>query len=92
MTAAIPSPWEQPLMPLWPDAAELLGIRSRSAAHDAADRGEIPTMRIGARRLVATAQLLALVGLDVPPHPSIVDDDIGLAARGRGHASTALTP
>ncbi len=67
----LPSPWDTPLWPLWPDAGQWLGIGSRSAAHDAANRGEIPTIRLGNRRMVPTAELLALVGLEVPPHPSL---------------------
>jgi hypothetical protein len=67
----IPLPWVTPVVPLWPDAGEWLGFRSRSASHDAAGRGEIPTIRLGARLMVPTAELYALVGLAVPPHPSL---------------------
>ena len=41
-------------------AAELLGI-GRSAAYEAARRGELPTIRIGRRVLVPRAALLRLV-------------------------------
>lgn len=46
------------------DAGEILGI-SRRAAYRAAERGEIPTFRIGRRLLVPTAKLLGLLGVSV---------------------------
>jgi excisionase family DNA binding protein len=42
------------------DAAQLLGI-GRSAAYEAARRGDIPTLRIGRRVLVPVPRLLALL-------------------------------
>ena len=47
-----------------PEAARLLGI-SRSAAYRAAERGEIPTIRIGRRLLVPTAKLFEMLGWPV---------------------------
>jgi excisionase family DNA binding protein len=44
-----------------PAAAALLGI-SRSAGYRAANRGQIPTIRIGGRLLVPTAKLYRLLG------------------------------
>ena len=44
-------------------AGDILGI-SRRSAYRAADRGEIPTFRIGRRLLVPTAKLLALLGIE----------------------------
>ena len=44
-----------------PAAAELLGI-SRSAGYCGANRGQIPTIRIGGRLLVPTAKLYRLLG------------------------------
>jgi excisionase family DNA binding protein len=37
----------------------------RSASYEAAARGEIPTLRFGRRRLVPTARVLAMLGLDL---------------------------
>jgi excisionase family DNA binding protein len=51
---------EPPLTYSIPTAAELLGI-SRGSAYAAADRGELPTVSIGRRRLVPRARLLALL-------------------------------
>jgi excisionase family DNA binding protein len=47
-------------------AGQLLGM-SRSAAYRAADRGEIPTIRLGGGLLVPVAALYALLLLPVPP-------------------------
>lgn len=46
-----------------PTAGRLLGL-GRSAAYEAARRGEIPTLRIGRRTVVPVARLLALLGVD----------------------------
>lgn len=43
-------------IPVWPDAAQMLGI-GRNAAYLAAQRGEIPTIKIGKRVLVLRAAL-----------------------------------
>ena len=43
------------------EAAEVLGI-ARSSAYQAAQRGEIPTLRFGRRLRVPTAQLVAMLG------------------------------
>lgn len=45
------------------EAAHYLGI-GRSAAYDAARRGELPTLRLGRRLLVPVPKLLALVGAE----------------------------
>ena len=45
-----------------PEAGALLGI-GRDAAYSAAERGEIPTLRLGRRLVVPVAKLLQLVGL-----------------------------
>ncbi len=50
-------------------AGEILGI-SRRSAYRAANRGEIPTFRIGRRLLVPSAKLLALLGIDFTGRPS----------------------
>ncbi len=50
-------------IPLWPDAANVLGI-GRDAAYLAARNGELPTLRMGRRILVPVPKLLALLGAD----------------------------
>lgn len=49
------------------EAADCLGI-SRSAAYRAAERGELPVIRLGGRMRVPVARLMVLVGLlQAPP-------------------------
>ena len=60
----IPQPDSQPTMRLWPDAGRALGL-SRSATYQAAQRGDLPTIRIGGRLLVPTAALRRLLSMDV---------------------------
>lgn len=52
-------------IPVWhptkPDAADVLGV-SRSLAYGMAQRGEIPTIRLGARVVVPVPALLAMLG------------------------------
>lgn len=45
------------------EAAQVLGI-SRNSAYAAARAGDIPTLRLGARILVPTARLRAVLGLE----------------------------
>lgn len=45
------------------EAARLLGL-GRSAAYEAARRGELPTVRMGRRLLVPVPRLLALLGAE----------------------------
>lgn len=59
----VPDPEVQPVMDLWPDAGEFLGIR-RSSAYKAAREGEIPTIRLGRRLVVPVARLRVMLGLD----------------------------
>lgn len=59
----LPSAEERPITPLWPDVGRVLGL-GRSATYAAAQRGEIPTLRIGGRRVVPTALLRRMLGLD----------------------------
>jgi hypothetical protein len=42
---------------------QLFGL-GRSAAYEAAQRGELPVLRFGRRMVVPTARLLAMLGLD----------------------------
>ncbi|TYK50578.1 helix-turn-helix domain-containing protein [Actinomadura decatromicini] len=58
----LPDPRKRPTIPV-PEAGELLGL-SRASAYEAANRGDIPTLRIGRRMVVPTARLLAMLGLD----------------------------
>lgn len=48
------------LVPVWPDAAEMLGI-GRTLMKELVASGEIPTVRIGRRRLVRVDDLIAYV-------------------------------
>ena len=48
-------------IPLWPDAGRSLGL-SRGATYQAAQRGDIPTIRIGGRILVPIARFKQLLG------------------------------
>lgn len=58
----LPNATERPTLSI-PEAGEVLGI-SRDLAYRAAARGDIPTVRLGPKRLrVPTAQLLALLGV-----------------------------
>lgn len=58
-TRTLPDPVAQPTLTV-PQTAVLLGL-SRNSTYEAAERGEIPTIRIGRRILVPTARLLDLL-------------------------------
>jgi excisionase family DNA binding protein len=62
-TAGLPSLEQRLTLTLWPEVAEILGL-SKMSAYNAAKRGEIPTIRIGKRILVPTADLRRMLGLD----------------------------
>lgn len=47
-----------------PEAGQLLGI-GRDSAYRAADRGEIPTLKLGRRLVVPVPKLLALLGATI---------------------------
>lgn len=47
---------------LWPTTGQLLGM-GKNQAYAAAKRGEIPTIRLGARWKVPVAKLLDLLGI-----------------------------
>ncbi len=47
-------------------AGQMLGV-CRRTAYRAAERGQIPTIRIGRRLFVPTAKLLTMLGLDQSP-------------------------
>jgi len=61
--ARLPDPRAQPTLNLWPATGRLLGL-SRQATYDAANRGDIPTIRIGRRILVPTAALARLLCIE----------------------------
>ena len=52
----IPTPQERPTLTIYPETAQILGL-SKSSVYAAAERGEIPTIRVGRRLLVPTAAL-----------------------------------
>ena len=60
--AALPDPQQRPTVPV-EEAAQWIGI-SRSSAYAAVRAGEIPSIRIGHRLLVPTAELRRLLGVD----------------------------
>jgi excisionase family DNA binding protein len=64
-TTVLPDPASEPVISI-ERAGAILGL-GRSAAYDAARRGEIPSLRVGRRVLVPTARLRALLGVDVEP-------------------------
>jgi hypothetical protein len=59
----LPRAEEQPTISLWPTAGKAVGL-GRSATYDAAERGDIPTIRLGRRILVPTPALRRLLQLD----------------------------
>lgn len=48
---------------LWPTTGVLLGL-SKNATYQAAERGEITTLRLGRRWVVPVAPLLRMLGID----------------------------
>ena len=61
----LPSPEDRPTVLLWPTAGEALGL-SKTSTYLGAQRGEIPTIRVGRRVVVPTAALRRLLQLDSP--------------------------
>jgi hypothetical protein len=59
----IPDPRDVPTVPLWPSTGQALGL-GRTATYAAAERGDIPTIRIGRRIVVPTAGLRRLLMID----------------------------
>jgi hypothetical protein len=64
----IPLASEQPTVPLWPDAAHALGIRSRQTAYRLANQGRLPvrTLQVGPKQVVPTGELRRVLQLDDP--------------------------
>jgi hypothetical protein len=56
----VPDPEVQPWLSI-PVAGAIFGL-SRAASYQAAQRGEIPTIRLGKRLLVPTAKLRTMLG------------------------------
>ncbi|MDP9209321.1 MAG: hypothetical protein M3O65_12680 [Actinomycetota bacterium] len=54
-----------PMIPV-PLAGRILGLRSRSAAYQAAARGELPTIRMCGKLFVPTELVLQKIGLRPP--------------------------
>jgi hypothetical protein len=48
----------------WPDAAHLLGFRSKQRLYRAIKRGDIPATRINGRYIIALAWIAARAGLN----------------------------
>jgi hypothetical protein len=61
----LPDPEIEPWLSI-PAAGAILGL-GRAASYQAAQRGEIPTIRLGKRLLVPTARLRAMLGLGMEP-------------------------
>lgn len=47
---------------VYPEAAEVLGL-TKSSAYRAADAGQIPTLKLGRRRMVPVPRLLEMLGV-----------------------------
>jgi excisionase family DNA binding protein len=58
----LPDPFARPTLTI-PEAAKLLGV-SKSCAYEAAKQGHLPIIQVAGRRLVPTAKLLRLLGID----------------------------
>ncbi len=58
----VPNADDEPVLSV-EDAGRFLGL-GRSAAYDAVRRGDIPSIAIGKRRVVPTAKLRVLLGMD----------------------------
>jgi excisionase family DNA binding protein len=74
----LPDPTEQPLVTV-EDAGRWLGL-GRSAAYAAVRRGDLPSIQIGRRVFVPTAELRRLVGLDAVEAARVEDDVPALRA------------
>ena len=60
------------------EAAAILGI-GRSAAYEAARRGQLPTRRLGRRLFVPVPALLRWLGAEEPPPAGVSQDRPGSA-------------
>ncbi len=75
------------------EAGRELGL-GRSASYEAVRRGEIPSLRLGKRRVVPTAALRRLLGLDVDDAPveAGASGEQHLGATKRGSWDRVVTP
>lgn len=64
----VPDPREVPVIPLWPDTGQILGL-GRAATYASAKRGEIPTLPLSGKLRVPTAALRRMLGLDLEDDP-----------------------
>lgn len=64
-TRTLPDPRVQPTLTI-PEAGHIAYGIARGAAYAAAQRGDLPTVRIGKRLLVPTAALYERLGLPLP--------------------------
>ncbi len=62
----LPDPNERPTLSVYPETARILHL-SKASAYAAAERGEIPVIRIGRRLLVPTAALRRMLQVDPEP-------------------------
>jgi hypothetical protein len=79
----IPDPAEEPTVSVG-EAGVWMGLK-RSAAYEAARRGDIPTLRFNRTLRVPTARLRVLLGID--PEPSEADSPAGSVVPLRRDAS-----
>ena len=63
MRGALPDPEEQPVMEI-PDVGRLLFGLKPAASYKAAARGDFPVITSGRRKVVPTAKLRQMLGLD----------------------------
>jgi hypothetical protein len=59
----VPNPEQTPWVTV-PEGGRLLAGLSRSSSYAAAQRGDLPTLKVGKRLVVPVARLRALLGLD----------------------------
>jgi hypothetical protein len=59
----VPNAEETPVVSV-PEGGRILANLGRAASYAAAQRGELPTIRVGRRLVVPVARLRALLGLD----------------------------
>jgi excisionase family DNA binding protein len=61
-----PTPEQRPTLNLWPETGQILNL-SKASVYAAAERGEIPTIRVGRRLLVPTAALRRMLSMNGGP-------------------------
>lgn len=93
----IPDPAIRPTMSI-EEAGAALSL-GRSAAYEAARRGELPTLTFGRRKVVITAALRRMVALDEPDeHPAaaaphaVIPAPAGVVVPFAGHSRRETSP